>query len=345
MDISEEDFFLQAGKANISKEKANVLWKALQTTRSSSQETIPFKLLYCLGSLTVISAMVLFMGLNWDFLGGGGIFLTASLYSILLGGSGRALWKNKTLQTPAGLLFTLAICMIPLAIYGLEVYLQIWPDSYPDEYANFYSRLRGSRIFMEVGTLLAGLVALRFFHSPFITIPIFLAGWFFALDFVRLFQEDADFLTHWVSFFYGLGLIAAGHFLDRGGKENYAFWSYFFGTLAFWFNLSYLMWWGRPENEGTLLLYLLVNLGLLFLSILVQRKILLMAGALGIFLYLSHLAYRIFENSSWFPVILGLIGILILYCGILYQKYRLKFQNWIFSYFPERIKSYFSFNP
>ncbi|EFB42508.1 hypothetical protein [Parachlamydia acanthamoebae] len=347
MDISKEDFFLHALKANISKEKADVLWKALQNIHSASQETTPFKLLYYFGSLITISAIILFMGLNWELLGGGGIFLIASLYSILLTWFGSVLWKNKTLRTPASLLITLAICMVPLAIYGLEVYLQVWPTDYPGEYADFYSRVKGSWIFMEIGTLLAGFLALRFFNSSPITIPIFVAGWFLVMDGVHFLRGESQYtypLITWVSLYYGLGLMIAGYFLDRYGKDKYAFWSYFFGTLAFWSSLCDLAW-NHSENEWILLIYLLINFILLSLSILLQRKILCIVGAIGIFAYLSHVAYRIFENSIWFPIVLSLIGILLIYCGVLYQKHRVKLQNWMFNQIPERLRDHFSFKP
>jgi len=45
-------------------------------------------------------------------------------------------------------------------------------------------------------------------------------------------------------------------------------------------------------------------------------------ATLNIFMYLSHLAYRVFKDSMLFPFVLTLIGIVIIYLGILFQSHQ-----------------------
>jgi hypothetical protein len=41
---------------------------------------------------------------------------------------------------------------------------------------------------------------------------------------------------------------------------------------------------------------------------------------MGVMGYIGHLAYRVFESSLLFPFALSLIGILVIYLGVLYQR-------------------------
>src|SRR6185503_3556622 len=87
--------------------------------------------LYYLGGMIAIGAMSLFMTLGWNSLGGWGGFLTAVCY----GGLALALthWflEQKKLPVPAGIMATLAVVMVPLAIFGAQMALGHWEASKP----------------------------------------------------------------------------------------------------------------------------------------------------------------------------------------------------------------------
>jgi len=257
----------------------------------------------------------------WAWFGGGGIFLIASIYAISLAALGAYLWTKNDLKTPAGLLITIAVCLVPLAIYGLEDFFGVWPENDPGEYVGFYSKIKGSWILMETGTILAGLIALNYYSFPFLLVPLFTAGWFLILDLIALIstKEFPWELTNSVTMAYGAILMVLGYFLDKAKKINFAFWSYLFGTVAFWGSFLNLVW---DKHEIYLILFLLVNLIMIVSSIVLQRKVLLVFGGLGVFAYLTHLAYDLFENSILFPFILSFIGLGIIYLGILYQRNR-----------------------
>jgi len=318
MKISKEQLLSSAAKLNLPIDQIEALWSDLE--HQEQENTSPFsKFLFYFGGMIAIAALTWFMTLGWDIFGGGGLFLISLVYALLFLLVGHWLWKNKELRIPAGLLVTMAVCMVPLAIYGLQDYFKLWPDTESMHYPDFYTWVKGRWVWMELGTILAGVIALRFFPFPFLTAPIFFSVWYLTMDIVPfLFGEEASSdVKGWVSLLLGLLMLGIGYLLDRKEKRDYAFWSYFFGTLSFWGGLSYLVW---DRGEAVLLLYLAINLALMLLSIVLQRRILMVFGAIGVFAYLGHLVHDLFQDSIWFPFILSFIGLAIVALGIWYQK-------------------------
>ena len=319
MKIYEDNFFAIASELKIPKEQAAALWNRLGKINKDSEANPFAKYLFYLGAMIVISAMTWFMNLAWEVFGGGGIFLIALAYALIFTGLGAFVWRKKHLRIPSGLLITLAVCMVPLAIYGLETYYSLWPAEGAAKYADFYNAINGKWIFMEIGTILAGIITLYFFPFPFITAPIFFAIWFLSMDIAPFLLGREITMEHryWISLIFGLALIATGIAIDRKKKRDYAFWSYFFGALSFCGGLGCLVW---GKGELALFFYLVINLMMMCLSIILRRAVLMILGGLGVFAYLAHLTYNVFKDSIAFPFVLSLIGLGIIFLGILYQK-------------------------
>lgn len=336
MEISKEQFFTNAANLGIANDQAKALWTSFETNESKASSFS--KLLFYFGALIIISAMTWFMNLSWQWFGGGGIFLIAIAYALLFTFLGAKLWKKAELKIPAGLFITIAVCMVPLAIYGLQEYFNLWPTGDAENYKDFYYLIKGNWIFMEIGTILAGLIAIRYFPFPFLTAPIFFAAWFLTMDIIPLLigEESQSRQREWISLLFGLGLLLIAYLIDRKKlREDYAFWGYFFGTFIFWGSISSLIW---NTSEPVFFIYLLINILLMALSILLKRKVLMVFGAIGTFLYFSHLAYDIFQNSMLFPFILSFIGLLIIYLGVLYQKNIAWIEKAILEKMPDSIK-------
>ena len=323
MDISQGDLRRAAASSGLSTDQADQLWKTLQST--SADEGKPkfdiANVAYYLGALIVIGAMGWFMNKAWDGLGGLGLFMVAACYAACFVLAGRILWKKSALRVPGGLLFTIAVCMVPLVTYGLERWTGFWPASDPGSYTRFHPYINGSWLIMEVATVLAGLIALRFWHFPFLTAPIAYALWYMSMDLSDLisggrlgWQEKAA-----LSAGFGAVMLLGAYIADLLGKsEDYAFWAYLFGLMAFWGGLSAM----ESHSEFRRFVYCLINLFLIFCSLALRRRAFVVFGALGLFGYLSHLAYRVFENSLLFPVVLSLTGLFIIYLGLQYQRRR-----------------------
>src|SRR5215208_604084 len=193
-----------------------------------------------------------------------------------------------------------SLCMTPLAVYGFEWMTGLWLQGLPGEYRDFYGWIEGGWFAMEVGTVVAGLVALRFFRFPFLTAPIAFSLWFMSMDLTPLIY-GADYQYgggyQLVSLFFGLTLLEGGGELD-------------------WF------------------FYSLVNLALVILSVLLQRRVFIVFGSVGVFGYVGHLAWEIFEDSLVFPFVLSAVGIAIIALGILYAKNKERVERGVLSRVP-----------
>jgi hypothetical protein len=118
-----------------------------------------------------------------------------------------------------------------------------------------------------------------------------------------------------------VGLIF-GYVFDRAlnrpdRSEDFAFWCYLFGLIAFWGGLTSM----NSDSEIGRLVYCGVNIGLIALSLYLRRSMFLVFGAIGVFAYLGHLAYEVFQESVLFPFVLVLLGLATIVATILAQKY------------------------
>lgn len=323
MNISESDLRRAATTSGLSPQHADLLWQNLQAS-SSDQGKPKFdvaNVAYYLGALIVIGAMGWFMNKAWERLGGLGLFAAASGYAACFIWAGRTLWNRHALRIPGGLLITMAVCMAPLATYGIERWLGLWPAGDPGSYTNFHPLINGSWLIMEAATIVAGLVALCFWRFPFLTAPIAYALWFMSMD---LADRIVGHSLEWnerelISTVFGAVMILAAYVVDlRGKSDDFAFWIYLFGLMSFWGGLSAM----DSHSELGKFVYCLINVALILCSLILRRRTFIIFGALGLFGYLGHLAYRVFENSLLFPVVLSLIGLAIIYLGLAYQRRR-----------------------
>ncbi|NJM74210.1 MAG: DUF2157 domain-containing protein [Scytonema sp. RU_4_4] len=193
MKVDKEDFSWAATVGLISPEQAEALWQALSNRASDRPQFNLANVAYYFGALIVISAMGWFMTLGWESFGGGGIFLIASIYALCFVLIGKNLWFEQNLKVPGGLLFTMAVCMTPLAIYGLQRWTGVWPQGDPGSYRNYHIWVKGSWFLMEVGTILASSVALKFVQFPFLTAPIAFSLWYMSMDLTPLLFGQTDF--------------------------------------------------------------------------------------------------------------------------------------------------------
>jgi len=333
MNVSKADFNWAASQGLLSTEQADDLWLALQSRPTSRSRFDLAHVLYYFGALIVISAMTWFMTLGWAVFGGGGLFLIASLYALCFVLAGRILWNSKDFKVPGGLLFTIAVCMTPLAIYGLESLTGIWPQGEPRAYQDYYVRIKGGWFLIEVGTIIAGLICVRFIHFPFLIAPVTFSLWYMSMDLTPLLFGKTDFSwdeRRLVSLCFGLVVWLVSYLVDRRTQQDYAFWGYLFGMLSFWFGLTLLL----PGDHLQKIIYCLINIVLIFASVFLQRRIFVVFGALGVFGYLSYLAYDIFASSVVFPFALTFIGLIIIALGIMYQRNRAMLERLVYDMAP-----------
>jgi hypothetical protein len=259
-----------------------------------------------------------FITKGWDEFSGWQLCAIAVGYAAIFVLVGRRLWLQPLFKIPGGLLATMAVCMSPLAIYGLERQLGLWPAADPGSYTRFHPLINASWVYMEVGTILAALVGLRYFKFPFLTAPLAYALWFMSMDVTELiFGRNWQWQDECViSSIFGAIVLLVSYGLDGRTKLDFSFWGYLFGLLTFTGGLSALESGSQLAKFG----YFLVHLGFVVVALLLRRKVFLAFGSFGVFGYLSNEAYTYFRDSVAFPFVLTLIGVMLIFGAMQYKK-------------------------
>lgn len=274
--------------------------------------------LYYLGGMIAIGAMSLFMTLAWNRLSGWGGFATAICYMVLFLALTHWLLEQKRLWIPAGLMATLAVVTVPLAIFSAQMALGYWDASKP--FRHYHVFIDGRWIMMEFGTLIAGLVLLWRYRFPFMLMPIAVTLWYMSMDLVPfLFGDWRDWeIRKWVSLWFGLATVLVAFWVDMRSRasRDYAFWLYIFGVLTFWGGLSAM----RSDSELSKFLYCLLNVGMILAGALLGRRVFAVFGGLGVAIYLGHLSWKVFKDSLLFPFALTAIGLAVIWLGVLWQR-------------------------
>lgn len=279
---------------------------------------------YYFGAMLMISACAWFLGDKWEALGSRGVFFTVLVYMLIAVGLGRLL-RQKGYVVGGGLLITVAVCLVPLLTFVVEDMLGLWPAARPGEYREYYPRVHASWIVMELATMAAALVALRFVPFGFLTAPLAHAFWFFSMDVAEWLFGDS--LSRgqrcWVSVVVGLLTMLVGYGLERAHRrpgvprsEDFAFWCYLFGLMAFWGGLTFM----ESGSEFGRIVYALINVGLIALGVRLRRAVFLVFGIFGVHIYLGHLAYEVFKDSFLFPFALALLGLSVILVTVLAQR-------------------------
>lgn len=294
--------------------------KLIEFIKSLPDQSPGFNLtnvLYYFGGLIAIGAMTLFMNLGWEMYGGWGILFLSLCYGILGLALAHSL-RDKGYAIPAGICATFAICLTPLAIYGFQQAMGWWPDN--STYHDYHVYIKWNWIFMELGTLIVGIILAWIYRYPFMIMPIAFTLWYMSMDLTSMIaNEHYTFeLSAMVSMYFGLVTLLIAFWVDvrSSSSADYGFWLYIFGVLAFWGGLSCQY----SDSELSKFMYMCINLLLILIGVVLSRKVFVLFGALGTCYYLGHLAFQVFKSSYLFPVALTVIGFGIIYLGILWQK-------------------------
>lgn len=280
---------------------------------------------YYFGAFMILLAYTFFMGLQWMSLGTTGQLAVTGGTIIGLGAVG-ALLRRAGYRVAGGLLIFVATGIVPLLVYTLQRWLGLWPDA-SLQYADFYNLIRPNWLAMEVVSIVAALLVVRVTRFPLVVLLIAFWGWYLSMD-----------LAHWVGgapmwemgdreqavgVAVGALMLVLGVVLQRRARLDYALWLYIFGHLAVMGHLSVLAF----QYEGLLgLLFIATYLGFVVASVVLQRRVFLVFGAIGCYSYTSYLAFRVFEGSLGFTFALAAVGLLVLLSAVGYQRY---IQGWL----------------
>jgi hypothetical protein len=276
--------------------------------------------LYYLGGMIAIGAMSLFMTLGWNTLGGWGGFFISICYGVLALALTHWLLERKHLAVPAGILATLAVVMVPLAIFFAQMALGYWGEGKP--YRDYHVFIDWRWVMMEFGTLAIGVVLLWRYRFPFMLMPIAVTLWYMSMDLVpfllgreRVYDWE---IRKFISLWFGLAMTLVAFWVDLRSRfsRDYAFWLYLFGVLTFWGGLSLM----ESGSEWGKLAYCGINVFMILVGAVLGRRVFAVFGGLGVAFYLGDLSWRVFKDSMIFPLALSALGLGIIALGVLWQR-------------------------
>jgi hypothetical protein len=282
--------------------------------------------LYYFGGMVAIGAMTLFMTLGWQKFGDWGLCAIALAYLVACLKVADHL-KARELPTPAGILATLAVCLVPLVLFAAQSGLGLWPPGRMGNYRDYHVWIDWRWMTLEFGTLAAGVVMLWRYRLPFMVMPIAVTLWYMSMDVANALMQNEGFdwqFARDVSLVFGLGTCAVALWVhvrsslarEAAWRQDYAFWLHIFGALMFWGGLSLR----DSGSEWGKFIYALINVALVFWGATISRRVYTVLGALGVTFYLGYLSRRVFQNSLLFPFALTLLGLGVVWLGIWWQR-------------------------
>lgn len=317
MKFTQKDLEQAANAKIISAQQLATLITFLKA-RPSTGPTFDFThVLYYIGGMIAIGAMTLFMNLGWESFGGGGIFFISLFYGAI-GLKLTQLLTDKALAIPAGICGSFVIALTPLAIYGLQHALGVWPDD--STYQDYHRYIKWHWLYMELGTLAVGCIIAWRYKYPFLVMPIALTLWYLTMDIAVMLSggDDSWELRKLVSMYSGLLIIGLAFWVDIRARHtgDYAFWLYLFGVIAFWGGMTLQ----HSDSELAKFMYFVINLFMIGCGVLLVRRVFVIFGAFGSISYIGYLAFNIFQDSWLFPISLTVLGLCVVYLGVVWQK-------------------------
>ncbi|EKT4503367.1 DUF2157 domain-containing protein [Pseudomonas putida] len=288
------------------------------------------------GAMLIMAAMGWLLTEAWMSLGDGALLIIASLYILLITLFALNL-QRRAQPVAAGVLAAVAVSIVPLAVFAIERMLGWWPlDDAQADYHQYYTYVQGGWLAMEAATVLAGLLMLRLIPYPFVVMPMAVALWFMSMGLSEWFFGSPfswEQRRH-VSLWFGLGLLVVFLVIDGRTREDYARWGYLAGLAAFWGGLTLL----DSGSELGKAMYCLINIALMGMAVLLRRPVFMVFGALGVAAYLGYLSYEVFAQSLLFPLVLTMIGLGVIWLGLVYQKRRERLSQALRSRLPQWLR-------
>jgi hypothetical protein len=90
--------------------------------------------------------------------------------------------------------------------------------------------------------------------------------------------------------------------------------------MAFWGGMTSM----DSKSEIGRAVYAALNVGLIWLALKLKRTTFLVFGAIGVNVYIGHLAYEVFKDSFFFPFILALLGLVTILLTVWFQRHLLR---------------------
>jgi hypothetical protein len=301
--------------------------------------------LYYFGGMVAIGAMSLFMTLGFQAMGTPGLLVIGLAYGFACLKVADH-FKARNLNVPAGILATLAVCLVPLVVWCVQQLMGLWPPGGSDDFSTFHTYINWRWITLEFATLAAGVVMLWRYRFPFMVMPIAITLWYMSMDVANGLMQESGWdwtFTRDVSLVFGIATCCIAMWVDVRsrqsssveGRQDFAFWLYLMGAIMFWTGLSLR----DSDMELGKLLYALINVALVLWGATINRRIFTILGALGVAGYLGYLSHQVFRDSLLFPFALTLMGLGIVWLGVVWQRNEAAIHARLSAYAPKGLRA------
>ena len=278
---------------------------------------------YYFGGFLVLLAFTFLLGSQWIDAGNEGQIAIA-VFAIAIPLSIGMMLRKGEFTTPGNLLIFAATGIVPLLVYTIEKATGFWPgEEKPGHFNDFFEDVLPAWIVMEFVAIAAALVVVWRIRFPLVTLLIAFWTWYLSMDFVRLITEEKDYAWERdtgriLSMLIGAGMIGAGLLLQRRTERDYSLWLYLFGHVTVFCSFSAI----ALDHQALLgwLVYPLVYLGVVVMSVWLQRKVFLVFGAIGSYCWATYIVFETFHGALGISFGMAFIGIMIVLSGVLYRN-------------------------
>ena len=283
--------------------------------------------LYYVGGSLAVVALALLLGLSWDRSSGLGL-MVAALISLTLAAAFMIRLRQLQHHVPATLFGCLVILLVPVAIYGAQQAIGLWPaDTHPEVYrADAFLALT---LGLEIPTLLVASLLLYCYRYPLFMLPIVLVLWSITIGIV-----PGKFFT--VTLWFGVVVAMLAVWIDIATRQSkdYAFWFYNVGVFCLWAGLTVFM----LDGVISELFACIVSLLLMAIGVVLDRRAFIVAGGIGVFLYITYLAGLFFANRWILVSVLALAGVGVIWLGLIWQKHEQIVVNTLKNHMPGTLR-------
>ncbi len=280
----------------------------------TARATNPFdgrRMIMWFGGVLALLASTIFLGTAGISFGvlGFGASLAAVMLMLISGG-----WflTSKGHHFAGGLLATLFSGLVPLLVFSISDLLGVHAQ-YAD-YSSFYSYISSQWVWMEVATILVGMIVVWRFDFGFATLPPALAAYFFVMDAgVGLFDFGFATLSMVLGLVLGTAMVLVGVWFEKIDKPGHATWLLIYGLSSILFGANEL----SSSDTAQALIYLGLGLSFLLLGWSIERGIPVTIGALAVTSALAYLTYDVFDGSIVFSLCVFAVGVAIVVAATL----------------------------
>jgi hypothetical protein len=270
----------------------------------------PVIVAYYFGGFLALISFTFFIAVMWEDFSYGARLGAAFGVMVVTGGLGVWLRFFRDYHIAGGLLLLIATAVFPMFVYTVAELGGFWPDGRVS-----FEQLSYAFLYLSLISLPVAVAMLYLTRFPLISLVVAGLVHFGASAIGGIFSADQAVVTSatcGVFVLLGIGLS-----LPR--KKPYTFWIKLYGLIGLQIGFTVLF----SNSQSTLfgLLFLVVYLILVILSLYFQEVIYLVFGVIGVYTYIIRLIFDYLEDTIYFPLVLGIVGISIVILAVLYQRY------------------------